>query len=110
MASGSGVTLILESAKLPVLHRAPRLAEKGNLTGGCKRNREYLEDKVTTDKSIRSGLVEVAFDPQTSGGLLIALEQRYGAKLVEELHANGVNDATMIGYATSLQKAWVRLV
>jgi selenide, water dikinase len=110
MASGSGVTLIFESAKLPVLHRAPRLAEKGNLTGGCKRNREYLEDKVTVDKSIRSGLVEVAFDPQTSGGLLIALEQRYGAKLVEELHANGVNDATMIGYATSLQKAWVRLV
>jgi selenide,water dikinase len=110
MASGSGVTLIFESAKLPVLHRAPRLAEKGNLTGGCKRNREYLEDKVTVDKSIRSGLVEVAFDPQTSGGLLIALEQRYGAKLVEELHANGVNDATVIGYATSLQKAWVRLV
>jgi selenide,water dikinase len=110
MASGSGVTLIFESAKLPVLHRAPRLAEKGNLTGGCKRNREYLQDKVTVDKSIRSGLVEVAFDPQTSGGLLIALEQRYGAKLVEELHANGVNDATMIGYATSLQKAWVRLV
>jgi selenide,water dikinase len=110
MASGSGVTLILEAAKLPVLHRAPRLAEKGNLTGGCKRNREYLQDKVTVDKSIRPGLVEVAFDPQTSGGLLIALEQRYAAKLVEELHANAVNEATMIGYATSLQKAWVRLV
>ena len=110
MASGSSVTLILESAKLPLLHRAPRLAEKGYLTGGCKRNREYLKDKISVDKSIREGLVEVAFDPQTSGGLLIALPQRYAGKLVEELQASGVKAATTIGYATSLQKAWVRLV
>ncbi len=110
MASGSSVTLILESGKLPILHRAPRLAEKGYLTGGCKRNRDYLQDKITVDKSIREGLVEVAFDPQTSGGLLIALAQKYAPKLVDELQANGVKAATAVGYATSLQKAWVRLV
>lgn len=110
MASGSSVTLILESAKLPLFHRAARLAEKGYLTGGCKRNREYLKDKITIDKSIREGLVEVAFDPQTSGGLLIALAQRYAHKLTEEIQASGVKAATIIGYATSLQKAWVRLV
>lgn len=110
MASGSSVTLILESAKLALLHRAPRLAEKGYLTGGCKRNREYLKDKISVDKSIREGLVEVAFDPQTSGGLLIALPQRYAPKLVEELQTNGAKSAAAIGYATSLQKAWVRLV
>ena len=110
MASGSSVTLVLESAKLPCLYRARRLAEKGYLTGGSKRNREYLKDKVTIDKSIRKGVVETAFDPQTSGGLLIALAQRNAPKLVEELQANGVEAATTIGYATSLQKAWVRLV
>lgn len=110
MASGSSVTLILESSKLPLLHRAPRLAEKGYLTGGCKRNREYLQDKITIDKSIREGLVEVAFDPQTSGGLLIALARRHASKLVDELQTNEVKAATAIGYATSLQKAWVRLV
>ncbi|MGH7830289.1 MAG: selenide, water dikinase SelD, partial [Candidatus Binatia bacterium] len=47
MASGSSVTLILESAKLPLLERAARLAEKGNLTGGCKRNREFLQGKIS---------------------------------------------------------------
>ena len=109
MASGSSVTLILESAKLPLLQSAPRLAEKGYLTGGSKRNRDYLKDKITIDKSIREGLVETALDPQTSGGLLIALAKKYAAKLVEELQANGVKAATTIGYATSLQKAWVRL-
>lgn len=110
MASGSSVTLVLESAKLPTLHRTRRLAEKGYLTGGCKRNREYLKDKITIDKSLRKGVVETALDPQTSGGLLIAVAQRYAPKLVEELHANGVEAATTVGYATSLQKAWVRLV
>ena len=110
MASGSSVTLIVESKKLPLLHRARSLAEKGYLTGGSKRNREFLKDKIIVDKSIRQGLVEVAFDPQTSGGLLIALAQKYASKLVEELQANGVKAATQIGYATSQKKAWLRLI
>jgi selenide, water dikinase len=110
MASGSGVTLVIEAAKLPLLPRAPRLAEKGYITGGCKRNREYLDDKITIEKSIREGLVEVALDPQTSGGLLIAVAKRHATKLVDELHGAGVKVATEVGYATSLQKPWVRLV
>lgn len=110
MASGSSVTLILESAKLPLLHRTARLAEKGYLSEGYKRNREYLKNKTSVEKSVREGLVATAFDPQTSGGLLIALAQRRASRLVEELQANEVKGATVIGYATSLQKAWVRLV
>ncbi len=110
MASGSGVNLVIESAKLPLLRGAPRLAEKGYITGGCKRNREYLENKITIEKSLREGLVEVALDPQTSGGLLIAVAKRHAAKLIDDLHAAGVKDAVEVGYATSLQKPWVRLV
>jgi selenide, water dikinase len=110
MASGSGVTLVIESAKLPLLRRAPRLAEKGYITGGCKRNQEYLNDKMVIDKSIREGLIQVALDPQTSGGLLLAVAKRHAAKLVDDLHAAGVPHAAEVGYATSLQKPWVRLV
>ena len=110
IASGSGVTLVIESQKLPIMHRAPRLAEKGYITGGCKRNRDYLKDKITVEKSLPEGIVEVAFDPQTSGGLLIAVANRLAAKLIEDLQAAGVTAATQVGYATSLQKPWVRLV
>jgi selenide,water dikinase len=110
MASGSNVTLVIEAASMPLLRGAPRLAEKGYLTGGCKRNREYLHDKMAIDPFLREGLVEVAIDPQTSGGLLIAIAKRHSAQLVDELHKAGVKDATAVGYATSLQKAWVRLV
>jgi len=110
MASGSGVILVIESQKFPIMHRAPRLAEKGYITGGCKRNRDYLKDKITVEKSLPEGIVEVAFDPQTSGGLLIAVAKRLAAKLIEDLQAAGVTAATQVGYATSLQKPWVRLV
>ena len=109
MATGSGVTLVVESEKMPLLHHAQKLAAKGYLTGGSKRNREYLKDKVTIGPKIHESLVEVAFDPQTSGGLLIALPQRHASKLVEDLHSNGVEHATNIAHAVSLQKAWVRL-
>ena len=110
MASGSGVTLVIDSAKMPLLRRAARLAEKGYITGGCKRNKDYLADKMTVDKSIREGLVEVALDPQTSGGLLMAVAKRHAGKVVDDLHAAGVAAACEVGYATSQQKPWVRLV
>lgn len=110
MASGSGVTLVIESAKLPLLHDATRLAEKGYITGGCKRNREFLQDKIAIETSIREGLIEVALDPQTSGGLLIAVARRHASQLLEELRSAGIDAATEVGYATSLQKPWVRLV
>ena len=110
MACGSGVTMVIESAKLPLLQDATHLAEKGYITGGCKRNREFLQDKISIEKSIREGLIEVALDPQTSGGLLIAVANRHASQLLEELKSSGVEAATQVGYATSLQKAWVRLV
>jgi selenide, water dikinase len=110
MASGSGVTLVIESAKLPLLQDATHLAEKGYITGGCKRNREFLQDKIFIENSIREGLIEVALDPQTSGGLLIAVASRHASQLLEELKSAGIDAATQVGYATSLQKAWVRLV
>jgi selenide, water dikinase len=110
MASGSGVTLVIESAKLPLLQDATHLAEKGYITGGCKRNREFLQDKIFIENSIREGLIEVALDPQTSGGLLIAVANRHASQLLEELKSAGVDAATQVGYATSLQKSWIRLV
>ena len=73
MALGSRVTIVIEAARMPLFPAAVRLAEHGFLTGGCSRNRAYLNDKIAIDRSVSPGLREVALDPQTSGGLLIAL-------------------------------------
>jgi selenide, water dikinase len=97
MASASRVTIRLEAAALPVLHDARSLAASGETTGGCKRNRLYLADKVRVAASVPTDLTEVAFDPQTSGGLLIALAAADAPRLVDELRTRGVEAAKVIG-------------
>jgi selenide, water dikinase len=109
MAMGSGVTLLLDSSALPLLPGARRLAEKGFLTGGCRRNRAYLEDKVVVEARVPDGLREIAFDPQTSGGLLLALAPKVAERLLEKLHANGIAAATIVGRASAKRDAWVYL-
>jgi selenide,water dikinase len=110
MATGSAVTIVLEAGQMPLLPSARRLAEQGSLTGGCKRNRDYLKNKVSIDRTVPEGLVEIALDPQTSGGLLIALPRDDASGLMAELHSQGVEAATVVGHATALQDVCVRLV
>ena len=109
MAMGSGVSFVFEAAKLPLLPGAVRLAEEGLLTGGCKRNRAYLSDKVAISPSVAAGLEEVAFDPQTSGGLLIALPAKSADRLVRTLRGAGVAAATIVGRVRPRRDGWVHL-
>jgi len=110
MARGSGVTVVLESTTLPCLPGARRLARQGLLTGGCRRNRAFLEDKVGIERSVRPGLADIAFDPQTSGGLLISLQRRRGTALVRALQAAGIEAAAIVGHAVPRQDIDVRFV
>jgi selenide,water dikinase len=110
MARGSAVTVMLESARLPILPGARQLAEEGWLTGGSKRNRTYLKGKVTIARSVPQDLEEVAYDPQTSGGLLIALPGTHANRLVDTLRTQGVKSAAIIGHATTRRGAWVKLI
>ena len=62
-------------------------------------------------RSVAEHLVELAFDPQTSGGLLIAFPKQDAPGLVSTLEARGVSDAKIVGHATtSAQPISVRLV
>ena len=110
MASASGVTIVLEARTMPLLPGAKRLAGQGYLTGGCRRNQDYLKDKIAIDRDVSKELTEIALDPQTSGGLLIALPQSDARALLDELHAEGVAAAVIVGHATPVQDVSVRLV
>lgn len=109
MATGSNVTLRLQSSALPVLPGALRLALEGYITGGCKRNRTYLADKVQVQSQTPQDLNEVAFDPQTSGGLLIAAPAQEANTLVQHLLDEGVLVAAVIGEAVPYVGTWVEL-
>jgi selenide,water dikinase len=109
MARSSDVTLLLVAEALPVLPDARMLAASGELTGGCARNRRYLADKVCVDPALPADLIEVAFDPQTSGGLLIAIGPEYAARFLEELHGAGVKSAALVGEAVATGAFAVRI-
>ncbi len=103
MAHGSGVTLTIDSAALPLLPDARRLAASGISTGGCQRNRDWLADKVSIAASVPPDMMELAFDPQTSGGLLFAIPERDAHRALGALHDANTPTAVVIGNVTTLR-------
>jgi len=109
MAHGSGVRLVFDADALPILPEARALAAAEHLTGGCRRNREWLVGKVEIRDGLAPELVEVAWDPQTSGGLLFAIPPDAAARLVRDLHAAGVDAAAVGRVETHDGGTWVAL-
>jgi selenide,water dikinase len=73
MALGSDVTLEIESAMVPLLPGALEYARGGVLPGGQKNNRDFVSDCVEIAGEIPPALLDLLYDPQTSGGLLATL-------------------------------------
>ena len=81
MAEASGARLVIESAGVPLFPDARLLAEAGAVTGGGRRNAEQLGARVRVAAGVPAALVDLLYDPQTSGGLLLALAPAAAAGL-----------------------------
>jgi selenide,water dikinase len=90
IGAGSRVTLHIESARVPLFPGARELAAKGWLSGGAKRSRAGLQDQVRIGGGIDEALVNLVFDAETSGGLLIAIAEADAPKLERELTVRGL--------------------
>jgi len=100
MADGSGVTLLIEESDLPLLPGALELSREGMIPGGGRRNREFYGPGVKVSEEVADEMAEIVFDPQTSGGLLIALSESEAHSLLADLQKSGNNDASIIGRVT----------
>jgi selenide,water dikinase len=98
MANGSGVTLRIEESDLPVMPGALEMCAAGMIPGGGARNREFYGPNVKISDEVADEIGEIVFDPQTSGGLLIALPERDAVALLAELQRTGNTDAAIIGH------------
>lgn len=96
LARASRVTLEIDAARLPILPGALELAAQGLLTSGNKTNREYVGTNIAIAESVSEALRCVMFDPQTAGGLLIAISEDRAEALVERLRES-YPDAALIG-------------
>jgi selenide,water dikinase len=88
----SGVGAVVHRGDVPVWERAVALAKEGVYPGGLESNREYLKGDVRAD-GVADGDLLPFFDPQTSGGLLVAVREGLAPALVGELEERGVKGA-----------------
>lgn len=88
LASRSGVRVVVDAVDLPALPRAVELAESGVRTGGARRNRDYAGPHV--ESSAPAALEELAYDPQTAGGLLVSIPGERGVVLEASFAAAGL--------------------
>lgn len=97
MADGSNVTLVFEESDLPLLQGALEQVRAGMIPGGGTRNREYYAPHVKVSDEVSEEMVALAFDPQTSGGLLISVPESQSVAMLAELHKTECTDAAIVG-------------
>ena len=95
MLEASDVGAVVHRSEVPVWVRAVSLAAEGCYAGGLNANREYLGDVVRANGVATEDLLPL-FDPQTSGGLLVAVAQERSAEFVRALE-NHATPSAVIG-------------
>jgi selenide,water dikinase len=89
-ASRSGVRIVFDAGALPVLAGALEVARAGERTGGDSRNREFAGAHVDVESGVSEEILALAWDPQTSGGLLVSVPHERGAVLEATFRAAGL--------------------
>ena len=95
MAQGSGCTLHIEARKVPFHAEALELADMCLVPAGAYRNRDFAEGATSVQGKVSRTMQDILYDPQTSGGLLIAVDERDADTLRKEIPG-----AAIIGYVT----------
>ena len=105
MAEGSRLTVELDVANLPVIDGVEPFAVPAYFTRASKTNRAFLDGRLRVDSTADLERSEFAFDAQTSGGLLIAIDPDHVDRLVSELHDRGAMASAVVGRVTKRQGA-----
>jgi selenide,water dikinase len=97
MAEGSKTTIALDLAKLPLLPGVADLVRKGYFTRARVSNRTHVEKGLRIEGTPDPVLLEVFFDAQTSGGLLISVPAERAEQLVQACRSRGTLVSVVIG-------------
>jgi selenide, water dikinase len=102
MANGAQVSIRLRASHVPLLEGALACVRSGHIPGGLKANRQFAECSVEVSPEVPADVLTLLYDPQTAGGLLIAVAEQDAVRLVAELKSAGVA-AAGIGEVTVRQ-------
>ena len=110
MVEESSVEMIIHASRVPIFAGIKELAEKGIMPGGLHRNREFRLPMIAVDAACPAWLLDVLFDPQTAGGLLISLPADKAENLVAKMHEAGLTDASVVGEVVASAKGGIRVL
>jgi len=97
MASASQVGIMIQSKDIPVFPEALEYARMGLIPGGAHSNRQFFSCRVDVDSNVPALRIDLLYDPQTSGGLLISMPPGETEKLVEALKKDGEGHSCIVG-------------
>jgi len=107
MIDHSDVGMVIQASAVPFFAEARKFAELGMIPGGLHRNRDFRINMVTIEKAVPAYLADILFDPQTSGGLLIAVSAEKADGLLARMHQEGIPEAAVIGEVVAEPKGHI---
>ena len=109
MAKASKVSLIINMKEVPLIGNSYQLIDDGCIPGASFRNLDYAEKDIDFASDLDYNLKMIAFDAQTSGGLLFSAPSDKVNKIVEDLRSASLSDSKVIGYATEPKEKCIYL-
>jgi selenide,water dikinase len=100
MALSSGVDVDVIWDDIPLFPSVLKYAAAGILPGAIERNKESCSSRIVASDALPQEMVDICYDAQTSGGLLIAIAEKNADKFLKALHQSGISAAVIIGKVT----------
>ena len=104
MVEGGDVGFRIDSSKVPLFAGIRQFVDMGILPAGLYRNRDFRMPMIDIHPGCPPWVADVLFDPQTSGGLLIAVAAESAEALLSRIHDSGVPEAAVVGEVTGDKK------
>lgn len=110
MAEGSGLTMELYADQVPMLEGALNYARMGIIPGGAYTNMGYFDEtRVSVREGLDRALVDVLYDPQTSGGLLISVPKEIEEQTIAALKEHKALCHTVVGRAIAKENVALKI-
>jgi selenide,water dikinase len=109
MAKASKVSIIINMKDVPLIGNSYQLIDDGCIPGASFRNLEYAETNTDFAENLDYNLKMLAFDAQTSGGLLFAAPSDKVNKILEDLNNAGLPDSKVIGFVSKQNEKFIYL-
>lgn len=110
MIEESGLEMIIYASQVPYFPGIQGLAEGGIVPGGLQRNKQFRLPMLDVAASCPSWLLDILFDPQTAGGLLISLPSDDAGRLLDKMHQKGITEAAIVGEVVAAAGSPIRVL